>query len=76
MKLLLEINIYGYYAFDCKFILYEYYFDLCNLLLILELIFRISNLGMFGITEFSAIINPPQCAILAVSSGIATLGKC
>ena len=31
---------------------------------------------MFGITQFSAIINPPQCAILAVSSGIATIGKC
>ena len=26
----------------------------------------ISNLGMFGITEFSAIINPPQSSILAV----------
>ncbi len=29
--------------------------------------FTISNLGMFGITEFQAIINPPQAAILAVS---------
>uniref|UniRef100_A0A0P4WD29 Dihydrolipoamide acetyltransferase component of pyruvate dehydrogenase complex n=1 Tax=Scylla olivacea TaxID=85551 RepID=A0A0P4WD29_SCYOL len=28
--------------------------------------FTISNLGMFGIREFSAIINPPQCGILAV----------
>jgi pyruvate dehydrogenase E2 component (dihydrolipoamide acetyltransferase) len=28
--------------------------------------FTISNLGMFGIKEFSAIINPPQVAILAV----------
>jgi len=28
--------------------------------------FTISNLGMFGITEFSAIINPPQAAILAI----------
>lgn len=28
--------------------------------------FCVSNLGMFGITEFSAIINPPQSAILAV----------
>ncbi len=28
--------------------------------------FCVSNLGMFGITEFSAIINPPQAAILAV----------
>jgi len=29
--------------------------------------FTISNLGMFGITEFSAVINPPQACILAVS---------
>ena len=28
----------------------------------------ISNLGMFGITEFSAIINPPQSTILAVGT--------
>jgi pyruvate dehydrogenase E2 component (dihydrolipoamide acetyltransferase) len=28
--------------------------------------FTISNLGMYGIKEFSAIINPPQVAILAV----------
>ena len=28
----------------------------------------ISNLGMFGITEFSAIINPPQSCILAVGT--------
>ncbi|XP_029163111.1 uncharacterized protein LOC114934601 [Nylanderia fulva] len=31
--------------------------------------FSISNLGMFGIKEFSAVINPPQTAILAVGSG-------
>lgn len=30
--------------------------------------FTISNLGMFGVTEFSAIINPPQAAILAVGA--------
>lgn len=29
--------------------------------------FTISNLGMFGVEEFSAIINPPQGAIMAVS---------
>lgn len=29
--------------------------------------FTISNLGMYGITDFQAIINPPQAAILAVS---------
>jgi pyruvate dehydrogenase E2 component (dihydrolipoamide acetyltransferase) len=28
--------------------------------------FTISNLGMYGIEEFSAIINPPEAAILAV----------
>jgi len=28
--------------------------------------FTISNLGMFGITDFCAILNPPQAAILAV----------
>jgi pyruvate dehydrogenase E2 component (dihydrolipoamide acetyltransferase) len=28
--------------------------------------FSISNLGMMGIEEFSAIINPPEAAILAV----------
>jgi pyruvate dehydrogenase E2 component (dihydrolipoamide acetyltransferase) len=29
--------------------------------------FTISNLGMFGVSDFVAIINPPQSAILAVS---------
>lgn len=28
--------------------------------------FTVSNLGMYGVTEFQAIINPPQAAILAV----------
>jgi pyruvate dehydrogenase E2 component (dihydrolipoamide acetyltransferase) len=28
--------------------------------------FTISNLGMYGVSRFDAIINPPQCAILAV----------
>ena len=31
--------------------------------------FSISNLGMYGIKNFTAIINPPQSAILAVGSG-------
>jgi pyruvate dehydrogenase E2 component (dihydrolipoamide acetyltransferase) len=31
--------------------------------------FSISNLGMFGTPEFSAIINPPQACILAVGAG-------
>jgi pyruvate dehydrogenase E2 component (dihydrolipoamide acetyltransferase) len=31
--------------------------------------FSISNLGMFGVDEFDAIINPPQAAILAVAAG-------
>lgn len=30
--------------------------------------FTISNLGMFGIDEFTAIINPPDACILAISS--------
>ena len=30
--------------------------------------FSISNLGMFGITEFTAVINPPEAAILAVGT--------
>jgi pyruvate dehydrogenase E2 component (dihydrolipoamide acetyltransferase) len=30
--------------------------------------FTISNLGMFGVDEFSAIINPPESAILAVGA--------
>ena len=30
--------------------------------------FTISNLGMFGVNQFDAIINPPQCAILAVGT--------
>ena len=29
----------------------------------------VSNLGMFGIKSFSAIINPPQATILAVGAG-------
>lgn len=29
----------------------------------------VSNLGMFGVSEFSAVINPPQGAILAVGEG-------
>lgn len=28
--------------------------------------FTVSNLGMFGVASFSAIVNPPQAAILAV----------
>ena len=31
--------------------------------------FSISNLGMYGTREFSAIINPPQAAIMAVGAG-------
>ena len=46
--------------------------------------FTISNMGMFGISDFAAIINPPQAAILAiggieecarVKNGIITAGK-
>ncbi|MDY0874392.1 pyruvate dehydrogenase complex dihydrolipoamide acetyltransferase [Dongia rigui] len=31
--------------------------------------FSVSNLGMFGIKSFSAVINPPQACILAVGAG-------
>ena len=30
--------------------------------------FSLSNLGMYGVDQFDAIINPPQCAILAVGA--------
>jgi pyruvate dehydrogenase E2 component (dihydrolipoamide acetyltransferase) len=30
--------------------------------------FAVSNLGMYGVDEFSAIINPPQAGILAVAA--------
>src|SRR5207249_7571735 len=30
--------------------------------------FTVSNLGMYGISNFSAVINPPQAAILAVGA--------
>ncbi|RYY84704.1 hypothetical protein EON63_08655, partial [archaeon] len=32
--------------------------------------FSISNLGMYGIDMFSAVINPPQACILAVGAGV------
>lgn len=32
--------------------------------------FTISNLGMYGVTSFEAIINPPQAAILAVGGAV------
>merc|ERR1719433_1956769 len=35
--------------------------------------FTISNLGMFGVHQFNAIINPPQSCILAVGSGTEVL---
>ncbi|HLM00720.1 MAG TPA: dihydrolipoamide acetyltransferase family protein, partial [Pyrinomonadaceae bacterium] len=34
--------------------------------------FSISNLGMFGIREFTAIINPPEAAIIAVGAAAPT----
>jgi pyruvate dehydrogenase E2 component (dihydrolipoamide acetyltransferase) len=30
--------------------------------------FAVSNLGMYGVDEFSAILNPPQAGILAVAA--------
>ncbi|WP_130841759.1 2-oxo acid dehydrogenase subunit E2 [Corynebacterium neomassiliense] len=32
--------------------------------------FTVSNLGMFGVSSFDAVINPPQAAILAVGAGV------
>lgn len=37
--------------------------------------FTISNLGMYGIGEFSAIINPPQCGILAIGGSRLAVGN-
>jgi pyruvate dehydrogenase E2 component (dihydrolipoamide acetyltransferase) len=34
--------------------------------------FSVSNLGMFGIREFTAIINPPEAAIFAIGGAAAT----
>lgn len=45
-----------------------------NQLIWIFVVCSISNLGMFGIHSFSAIINPPQCAILAVGGTVAELG--
>ena len=36
-------------------------------------VFTISNMGMFGVEEFSAIINPPEAAILAVGAARETM---
>ena len=35
--------------------------------------FTVSNLGMYGVNNFSAIINPPQACILAVSGAVKTV---
>ena len=35
--------------------------------------FTVSNLGMFGISHFTAIINPPQSCILAIGATVPTL---
>ena len=35
--------------------------------------FTVSNLGMFGISDFTAIINPPQSCILAIGATVPTL---
>ncbi|KAK5928264.1 hypothetical protein CgunFtcFv8_013339 [Champsocephalus gunnari] len=38
--------------------------------------FSISNLGMFGVSGFSAVINPPQACILAVGTSRSELRLC
>lgn len=35
---------------------------------LLDTTFTISNLGPFGVTRFTALVNPPQVAVLAVPS--------
>jgi pyruvate dehydrogenase E2 component (dihydrolipoamide acetyltransferase) len=35
--------------------------------------FSVSNLGRYGVDQFDAIINPPQCAILAISAARQTV---
>ena len=35
--------------------------------------FTVSNLGMYGVNNFSAIINPPQACILAVAGAVKTV---
>lgn len=37
--------------------------------------FTVSNLGMFGMTAITAVINPPQAAILGVGAARATLAR-
>ena len=37
--------------------------------------FTVSNLGMLGVDSFIAIINPPQCAILAVGQSRTACGS-
>ena len=34
--------------------------------------FTISNLGMFGVEQFNAVINPPEAAILAIGAIVRT----
>ncbi|GFR51149.1 hypothetical protein Agub_g13504, partial [Astrephomene gubernaculifera] len=38
--------------------------------------FTISNLGMYGVKQFAAIINPPQAAILAVGAATPVVVRC
>jgi pyruvate dehydrogenase E2 component (dihydrolipoamide acetyltransferase) len=35
--------------------------------------FTVSNLGMYGVNNFSAIVNPPQACILAVGGATKTV---
>ena len=37
--------------------------------------FSVSNLGMYGVRDFAAVINPPQGGILAVGAGEAAAGR-
>jgi pyruvate dehydrogenase E2 component (dihydrolipoamide acetyltransferase) len=35
--------------------------------------FSVSNLGSYGVAEFSAVVNPPQAVIMAVGGGVRTV---
>lgn len=47
--------------------------DICSLVFLQGGTFTVSNLGMFDVSHFTAIINPPQSCILAVGTTQATL---
>lgn len=64
---------------DMEFIVFVvlcFYIHYCMYFSIFYTSLSISNLGMFGISGFSAVINPPQACILAVGTSRAELSLC